>query len=132
MSTTRLTPSIDRPPAGIRAMAIRRPVLTFCVLAVGISVSLIGALLVAGTSVIPGKAAQLIIVPAVAVLITAWLSGRAGVRQLFAGLLRWRIGTARWLLVLLGMPVTTLGVAVARARLRRRRAAGSPSPGPTC
>jgi uncharacterized protein len=52
-------------------------------------------------------------VPALAVLITAWSSGRAGVRQLFSSLLRWRIGPARWLLVLLGLPLTTLGVAAA-------------------
>ena len=111
------TTTADRHPRGIRALAVRRPVLTFCVLAVGISVSAIGALLVAGVSVIPGKAAQLLIVPALAVLITAWLSGRAGARQLFAGLLRWRIGTARWLLVLLGLPLTTLGVAAATGTL---------------
>ena len=66
--------------------------------------SLITALLVAGVSVIPGKAAQLVILPGTAVLITAWLSGRAGVRRLFAGLLRWRIGITRWLLVLLALP----------------------------
>jgi membrane protease YdiL (CAAX protease family) len=51
------------------------------------------------------------------VLITAWISGRAGVRRLFAGLLRWRIGTGRWLLVLLALPVITLAVAAATGTL---------------
>ena len=117
MTATPLTPSMEQHPERIRATAVRRPVLTFCVLAVGSSLVVIGALLVAGVSVIPGKAAQLLIVPALAVLITAWLSGRAGVRQLFAGLLRWRIGVARWLLVLLALPVITLGVAAATGTL---------------
>ena len=117
MTATPLTPSMEEHPRRIRATAVRRPVLTFCVLAVGSSLVVIGALLVAGVSVIPGKAAQLLIVPALAVLITAWLSGRAGVRQLFAGLLRWRIGVARWLLVLLALPVITLGVAAATGTL---------------
>jgi hypothetical protein len=84
MTTTSTTPSTDRHPGRIRALAIRRPVLTFCVLAVGIPLFLIGALLVAGVSVIPGKAVQVVLVPALAVLITAWSSGRAGVRQLFS------------------------------------------------
>ena len=117
MITTPTTPSTDRHPQGVRALAIRRPVLTFCVMAVGTSLVMVGALLVAGVSVIPGKAAQVLLVPALAVLITAWMSGRAGVRQLFAGLLRWRIGVARWLLVLLALPVITLGVAAATGTL---------------
>jgi membrane protease YdiL (CAAX protease family) len=117
MSTTSTTPSTDRHPGRIRALAICRPVLTFCVLAVGISVLLISALLVAGASVIPGKIAQVILVPALAVLITAWRSGRASVQHLFASLLRWRIGVARWLLVLLALPLLTLGVGAATGTL---------------
>src|SRR5215213_8750100 len=107
MSTTPDTPSMDRHEGRIRAFAVRRPVLAFCVFAVGLSVSLIAALLIADVSVIPGKAAQVVIVPGTALLITAWLSGRAGVKRLLASLLRWRIGIARWLLVLLALPVLT-------------------------
>jgi hypothetical protein len=33
-------------------------------------------------SVIPGKEVQVVLVPALAVLITAWTGGRAGVREL--------------------------------------------------
>jgi uncharacterized protein len=117
MSPTPASPAISRPPGGVRGFAIRRPVLTFCVLAVGLSVSLITALLVADVSVIPGKAAQLVIVPGTAVLITAWISGRAGVRRLFAGLLQWRIGITRWLLVLLALPALTVAVAAATGTL---------------
>jgi membrane protease YdiL (CAAX protease family) len=117
MTTTPDTPSLDRRQGRIRAFAVRRPVLAFCVFAVGLSVSLIAALLIADVSVIPGKAAQLVIVPGTALLITAWISGRAGVRRLLASMLRWRIGIARWLLVLLALPVLTLAIAAATGTL---------------
>src|SRR5918998_6751437 len=117
MSTAPVAPSMDRRRGRIRAFAVRRPVLAFCVFAVGLSVSLIFALLIAAVSVIPGKAAQLVIVPGAALLITAWTSGRAGVRRLLASMLRWRIGIARWLLVLLALPVLTLAIAAATGTL---------------
>ena len=117
MSTAPVAPSMDRRQGRIRAFAVRRPVLAFCVFAVGLSVSLIFALLIADVSVIPGKAAQLVIVPGTALLITAWISGRAGVRRLLASMLRWRIGIARWLLVLLALPVLTLAIAAATGTL---------------
>ncbi len=117
MTTTPDTSSIDRRQGGIRAFAVRRPVLAFCLFAVGLSVSLMAALLIADVTVIPGKAAQLLILPGTALLITAWLSGRAGVRRLLASMLRWRIGIARWLLVLLALPVLTLAIAAATGTL---------------
>jgi membrane protease YdiL (CAAX protease family) len=117
MTATPDSPAIHRPPGGVRGFAIRRPVLAFCLFAVGLSVALITALLVADVSIIPGKAAQLLILPGTAVLITAWLSGRAGVRRLFAGLLQWRIGITRWLLVLLALPVLTVAVAAVTGTL---------------
>ena len=59
----------------------------------------------------------MLIVPATALVITAWLSGRVGVRRLLVSLLRWRIGLARWLLVLLALPVLTVAVAAATGTL---------------
>lgn len=117
MTTTPVSPSTARPPGRIRTYAVRRPVLAFCMFAVGLSVLLLTALLVADVSVIPGKAAQILIVPGTALLITAWLSGRAGVRRLLGTMVRWRIGTARWLMVLLALPVLTVGVAAATGTL---------------
>jgi uncharacterized protein len=117
VSTTPAAPSMDRRQGRIRAFAVRRPVLTFCVFAVGLSVSLIFALLIADVTVIPGKAAQLVIVPGAALLITAWLSGRAGVRRLLASMVRWRIGIGRWLMVLFALPALTLAVAAATGTL---------------
>ena len=117
MSTTPGAPSMDPPTGRIRAIAVRRPVLAYCVFAVGLSVSLIAALLIADVSIIPGKAAQLVIVPGTALSITAWISGRAGVRRLLASMLRWRIGIARWLLVLLALPILTIAIAAATGTL---------------
>ncbi len=61
--------------------------------------------------IFPGKLAELIFLTGTAALITGWIGGRAEIRRLFSGLLRWRIGVGRWLLVVLAMPVLTLGVA---------------------
>jgi uncharacterized protein len=117
MSTAPAAPSMDQRHGRIRGFAVRRPVLAFCVFAVGLSVSLIAVLLIADVSVIPGKAAQILIVPGTALLITAWLSGRAGVRRLLASMLVWRIGIGRWLLVLLALPALTLAIAAATGTL---------------
>jgi membrane protease YdiL (CAAX protease family) len=105
-------------PGPVRAFATRRPVLTLCLLAIGLTVPLQMALLVAGLDVLPGKAAELVFLTGSAVLITGWTGGRAAVRQLFARLLRWRIGAARWLLVLLAMPILTVAVAAATGTLQ--------------
>src|SRR5918998_3101294 len=99
MGTAPAATSIDPRQGRMRGFAVRRPVLAFCLFAVGLSVSLIAALLIADVSIIPGKAAQLVIVPGTALLLTAWISGRAGVRRLLASMLRWRIGIAHWLLL---------------------------------
>jgi membrane protease YdiL (CAAX protease family) len=66
----------------------------------------------------PAKAAELVFLIGAAVQITAWTGGPKAVRQLFAGLVRWRIGVGRWLLVLLAMPVLTLAVAAVTGSLR--------------
>jgi membrane protease YdiL (CAAX protease family) len=102
----------------IRAVAVRRPVLTFAILAVGFTVLLQMALLIAGLPVFPGKAAELIVLPGLAALITAWIGGRAAVRRLFAGLLVWRIGVGRWLVILLAIPAATLAVGAVTGTLR--------------
>src|SRR4051795_11930877 len=112
--TSPTTPAtVRRHPGTLRDLVARRPVLTLCVVAIGLSVSLQMALVLTGRDIFPGKAAELLFLPGTAVLLTAWLEGRAGVRRLIAGLIRWRIGVPRWLLVLVAMPVLTVGVAVA-------------------
>ena len=53
----------------------------------------------------------LVLFPA-ALLITALEGGRPAVRELFARMLRWRVGIRWWLFALLALPATTLLVAV--------------------
>lgn len=117
MPASRAGASTGQPPGRLHAFAVRRPVLAFCLFGVGLSVVLMTALLVADVTIIPGKAAGILIVPGTALLITSWLSGRAGVRRLLASMVRWRIGTARWALVLLALPALTLVVAAATGTL---------------
>ena len=102
----------------LRAIAVRRPVLTFAILAVGFTVLTQLALLIAGLPVFPAKAAELIVLPGLAALITAWIGGRMAVRRLFGGLLVWRIGVGRSLFILLAIPVATLVVGAATGTLR--------------
>ena len=102
----------------MRSIAVRYPVMTLCVVAIGLTLPLQMALLLAGLDVFPGKLAELVFLTGTAALITAWADGRGAVRRLFGGLTRWRIGVGRWLLVVLAMPVLTVGVAAATGTLR--------------
>jgi membrane protease YdiL (CAAX protease family) len=118
---TSTTPATVRPPGiprGFGTYAVDHPVLTVCLVAIGLTLPLQMVLLIAGFDLFPGKAAELIMLVGTATLVTAWTGGRAAVRGLFAGLLRWRIGIGRWALVLLAMPVLTIGVAAVTGTLQ--------------
>ena len=120
-TTTPSTPTTAGPSGSnrptVRARLTARPVLAFCIIVIALTVPVQLAFLVAGRDVMPAKAAELVVLPGTAVLLTALAGGRAAVRRLFAGLTRWRIGVARWALVLLAMPVLTIGVAVVTGTL---------------
>ena len=73
---------------------------------------------VAGVDLMPAKLAELAVLVGLAAAITWATDRRAGVRQLFAGLLRWRLGW-RYLLLVAAMPVLTGGVAMATGTLHR-------------
>ena len=73
---------------------------------------------VAGVDLMPAKLAELLVLVGLAAAITWATDRRGGVRQLFAGLLRWRLGW-RYLLLVVAMPVLTVGVAVATGTLHR-------------
>lgn len=72
---------------------------------------------VAGIDLMPAKLAELLVLVGLATAITAVSDRRRGIRQLFAGLLRWRLGW-RYLLLVVAMPVLTAGVAAATGTLR--------------
>ena len=101
----------------MRRFAVARPVTSLCVVAIGVSLPLQMALLLAGLDVFPGKVVELILLVGTSTVITSWAGGRPAVRALFAGLKRWRIGAARWALVLLAMPTLTIGVAAVTGTL---------------
>jgi membrane protease YdiL (CAAX protease family) len=64
----------------------------------------------------PAKIGELVVLLAGATWITARIAGRRGVRRLYAGLTRWRLGT-RYLLVVAAMPLVTVVVAAATGTL---------------
>ena len=119
---SRSSPAVaHRPSNPLRAFAERHPVTTLCCVAIALVVPLQMALLVAGLDVTPGKLAELVILVGLAVLITAWIGGRGALRVLFEGLTRGRIGIGRWLLLLLAMPILTVGVGAVSGTLRAPR-----------
>jgi membrane protease YdiL (CAAX protease family) len=101
----------------LKRIAVERPITTLCVVAIGLTLPLQTALLLAGLDVLPGKLAELLFLTGTAALITSWIGGRSAVRRLFGGLTKWRIGAGRWALVLLAMPILTIGVAAATGTL---------------
>jgi membrane protease YdiL (CAAX protease family) len=103
----------------LKRIAVSRPITTLCVVAIGLTLPLQTALLIAGLNVFPGKLAELVFLLGTAVLITSWIGGRSAVRRLFSGLTKWRIGTGRAALVLLAMPILTIGVGAATGTLQR-------------
>ena len=70
----------------------------------------------AGVDVMPAKLAELLLLVGLAIAITRATDGRGGVRQLFAGLLRWRLGR-RYLVLVVSMPLLTVGVAAGTGTL---------------
>lgn len=71
---------------------------------------------VAGLDLMPAKLAELLFLVGLAAAITRAADRRQGVRQLFAGLLRWRLGW-RYLVLVVAMPVLTVTVAVVTGTL---------------
>jgi membrane protease YdiL (CAAX protease family) len=70
----------------------------------------------AGIDLMPAKLAELLVLVGLAVAITRATDRRGGVRQLFAGLLRWRLGW-HYLLLVVAMPLLTAGVALVTGSL---------------
>src|SRR5690349_6367408 len=54
-----------------------------------------------------------------ALILTRGFSGRAAVRDLLRGVLRWHFGVGRWLVIMFAMPLLTVGVAAVTGTLVR-------------
>ena len=99
--------------------AVRRPVTTFLVIAFGIAWP---ALTVPDLLPVPDAPFLLITcylgLAGTALFLTRRMGGRAAVRDLLAGVVRWRFGLVRWVWVLTAMPLLTVGVAAVTGTLR--------------
>jgi uncharacterized protein len=103
--------------AHVKQLAVDRPITTLCVVVIVPTLTLQTGLLLAGVDLFPGKLAELVLLTSIATLVTSWIGGRSAVRRLFGGLTKWRIGRGRWALVLVAMPILTIGVAAATGTL---------------
>ena len=118
MTTRPITPATaDQPtdpvPRGwFRRTAVAHPIL----LQLGLATAFVWitqmASALAGVDLMPAKLAELLVLVGLAIAIARATDGRGGVRQLFAGLLRWRLGW-RYLVLVVAMPLLTIGVAAA-------------------
>jgi membrane protease YdiL (CAAX protease family) len=110
---TAISPPTDatRRPTPIRDFARRNPASAFLAIGIGLTWPVQFALLAAGQDLSPGLLLELIFLLGGATLISAWTGGRAGVRRLYAGAVRWRMGFGRFIVFVTAMPALTLAVA---------------------
>lgn len=105
---------------GVRQFAARRPVTTFVTVVLSIGLPLLTLAAVLG---LPQEPFLLVIVylglTGTALVITRWADGPGAVRKLLGRLLRWRFGVGRWLIILLAMPLLTVGVVAATGTLQQ-------------
>jgi membrane protease YdiL (CAAX protease family) len=93
------------------------PALSFSVIAIGITwVADVGAIL-AFHSITPGLLLEFVVLVGTAILVTGIADGRPGLRRLFAGVLRWRVGLGWYLVALLALPMLTLLLALVTGTL---------------
>ena len=122
MTTPPITPATaDQPtdpvPRGwFRRTAIAHPIILLLGLATVFVWTTQMASALAGVDLMPAKLGELLLLVGLAIAISRAGDGRGGVRQLFAGLLRWRLGW-RYLVLVVAMPLLTVGVAVATGTL---------------
>ena len=103
---------------GLADLARRRPLAAFLRLAFGIGIPLLTIPAVAGIRMAPFLLVLVYVaLLAPALFVTRSADGRAGMRRLLSRTLIWRFGVGRWAVILLAMPVLTLGVAAASGTL---------------
>ena len=98
----------NRESSPLRRLAGNRPIAMFLVIVLGLSLPVDAALLASGQDISPGILLSVILLLGVATLVTALSEGRAGVRRLFAGVIRWRMGLVRFAVLVIAIPLLTL------------------------
>jgi membrane protease YdiL (CAAX protease family) len=99
------------------SVLVRHPLAVLLVVGIAVVWVTQAASLLAGVDVMPAKIGELVLLLALATLITIRTGGAGAVRRLYAGLTRWRLGWW-YAVVLAAMPVTTVLVGLATGTLR--------------
>jgi len=126
-TTSTAAGSFASPHGPLRRLAARRPLTVFLTLGLGVGYGSAAVWGLAYHGVIPGGglaaavhiapdelAGALTLLPLIsaAVYVTWAAGGREGILALFRRAFRWRVHAAWWLVVLLGLPTLTVGLAV--------------------
>jgi uncharacterized protein len=107
----------DRQSSPLRKLARHRPIAIFLIIVLGLSLPVDAALLASGQDISPGILLSVILLLGGAILVTALSEGRAGVRRLFAGVIRWRMGLVRFAVLVTAIPLLTLLVGAVTSTL---------------
>jgi CAAX protease family protein len=113
MSTTNGTQTEERHGS----VVVRHPLAVLLVIGIAVVWVTQAASLAAGVDVMPAKIGELVVLLALATVITVRVGGSGAVRRLYAGLTRWRLGWW-YAVVLAAMPATTVLVGLATGTLR--------------
>jgi len=119
--------ALDSPDGstGIRGWAARRPLTAFLLLVFGVGWPLMSVPALSAHGVLPGGdlpaevwiLATVFLVMLPAAMWVTWASeGRRGVQSMLRRSFRWRFGAGWWALVLLALPLVTLGVGLITGR----------------
>jgi membrane protease YdiL (CAAX protease family) len=93
------------------------PVLSFAALAIAPTWAVQFLFIANGWEFFPAMLAQIVIMVGAATFVTARVDGRAGVKRLFAGAVRWRMGWWQFGLAAFAVPVTTVALGAATGTL---------------
>jgi membrane protease YdiL (CAAX protease family) len=96
----------------------KHPVLSFAILAIAPTWAVQFLFLAMGWELLSAKLAELVLLLGAATVVTAATTGRAGVRRLYTGAVRWRIGFGWFAIALLALPALTLAIAAASGSIR--------------
>jgi membrane protease YdiL (CAAX protease family) len=92
----------------VRRTARRHPLTLFLAIGIGFTWPVQFGLLASGTDLSAGLLLELVFLLGGATLIAGLTEGRSGIRRLYTGAVRWRIGVGRFVVFTLAMPALTL------------------------
>ena len=111
-------PHAPESAGSVRSRVAAHPVAAFLILAIPLAWLAQCLAIILLQDITPGLLVELLILLGAAVFVTAASEGRAGVRRLFSGVVRWRVAAGWYVIALLALPVLTLLTAVVTGTLR--------------